>query len=541
MPPSAAKYDAIVIGAGHNGLVCAFYLARAGKKVLVLEGRNVIGGAAFTEEFHPGFRNSLAAYTVSLLSPQVIQEMELEQRGLRIVLRKASNFLPTADGRYLMLGRGAAADCAEIAKFSRRDAEAYPRFGAMLDSIVAPLRALVGATPPDPKGGVVDFLAALRLAAQMNALSAEAQRDLLTFFTRSAGEILDDWFESDPIKAVLGFDSVVGNFASPYTPGSGYVLLHHVFGEVNGVKGAWGHAIGGMGAITHAMAEACCALDVAIETGAPVAAIATEGGAATGVVLKNGSSISADLVVSSVHPTILFERLLPPDALDPAFLQRMRRWKSGSATFRMNVALSAPPSFTASPGHGDHLTAGIIMAPSLRYMERAFDEARMFGWSRAPIVEMLVPSTLDSSLAPPGQHVASLFCQHFSFDLPGGLTWDKVKEDIADLILETVDGYAPGFSASVIARRLLSPLDLERELGLIRGDIFHGALTLDQLFSARPMLGHGDYRAPVAGLYLCGSGAHPGGGVTGLPGRNAAREILRDLRFGGPHRRRFRA
>jgi phytoene dehydrogenase-like protein len=342
--------------------------------------------------------------------------------------------------------------------------------------------------------------------------------------------MLDEVFESDLVKALFGFDAVVGNYASPYAAGSAYVMLHHAFGEVNGKKGVWGHAIGGMGAITQAMARAAGLHGAEITLDAGVREVIVERGRAVGVILDNGETVRARYIAASVNPKLLYTRLLPSGALPADFLARIKNWRNGSGTFRMNVALSALPSFTALPGAGDHLTAGIILAPSLGYMDRAWQDARDQGWSRAPIVEVLIPSTLDETLCPPGQHVASLFCQHVAPELSGGRSWDDHREEVADLMIATVDTYAPGFSQSVIGRQILSPLDLERQFGLLGGDIFHGALTLNQLFSARPMLGHADYRGPLKGLYHCGSGAHPGGGVTGAPGHNAARVILGDHR-----------
>jgi phytoene dehydrogenase-like protein len=342
--------------------------------------------------------------------------------------------------------------------------------------------------------------------------------------------MLDDAFDSDLVKALFGFDAIVGNYASPYAAGSAYVMLHHAFGEVNGKKGVWGHAIGGMGAITQAMARAARTHGVAIETDASVREVIVERDRAVGVILDSGETIRARSIASNVNPKLLYTRLLPAGALPKSFLDRITHWRNGSGTFRINVALSALPSFTALPGDGDHLSAGIIIAPSLSYMDRAYLDARQHGWSREPVVEVLIPSTLDDSLSPPGQHVASLFCQHVAPQLPGGASWDDHREEVADLMIATVDRYAPGFASHVIGRQMLSPLDLEREFGLIGGDIFHGALSLNQLFSARPMLGHADYRGPLKGLYHCGAGAHPGGGVTGAPGHNAARAILRDHR-----------
>jgi len=528
-------YDIVIIGAGHNGLVCAAYLGMAGLKVKVVERRASVGGAAVTEEFHPGFRNSVAAYTVSLLNPKVIRDLDLPGHGLKIVERRALNFLPTDDGRYLLTGEGRTKR--EIAKFSEKDAAAYDAFGDELNDIADVLRDMVLQAPPNLVQGwnARSLREALRLAfvgKRLRKLNIERQRALLDLFAKSAADYLDGWFESDPVKAVFGFDAVVGNYASPYTPGSAYVLLHHCFGEVNGKKGIWGHAIGGMGAITQAMAKSARAHDVDIETKAGVREVIIEKGHTSGVVLDNGRIVRARAVVSNVNPRLLYERLVPDEALPPPFLARMKRWKCGSGTFRMNVALSELPSFTALPGRetGDQHTAGIILAPSLGYMDRAYDDARKFGWSREPIVEMLIPSTLDDSLAPKGAHVASLFCQHVAPELPDGKSWDDYRDEVADLMIATVDRFAPGFKQSVIARKALTPLDLERDFGLIGGDIFHGAMSLDQIFSARPMLGYADYRSPITGLYLCGSGTHPGGGVTGAPGHNAAKVIVGDLK-----------
>jgi phytoene dehydrogenase-like protein len=525
--------DVVIIGAGHNGLTCAAYLAMAGLRVKVVDRRKVAGGAAVTEEFHPGFRNSVAAYTVSLLNPQIISDLKLAEHGLRIVERRAQNFLPAPDGSYLLTGEGRTHQ--SIAKLSERDAATIDSFTRELEAIADVLRAFVLRAPPNivegfGAGAIREALNAAGTANILRRLTLEQQRSLLDLFTRSAGEMLDDRFESDLVKALFGFDAIVGNYASPYAAGSAYVMLHHAFGEVNGKNGVWGHAIGGMGAITQAMARAAGGHGAAIELDAGVREVIVERDRAVGVVLDNGEVIRAKYVASSVNPKLLYTRLLPSDALPAAFLERIRNWRNGSGTFRMNVALNALPSFTALPAEGDHLTAGIILAPSLGYMDRAWLDARAHGWSREPVVEVLIPSTLDDTLCPPGKHVASLFCQHVAPELPGGKSWDDHREEVADLMIATVDSYAPGFAKSVIGRQALSPLDLERQFGLLGGDIFHGALTLNQLFSARPMLGHADYRGPLKGLYHCGSGAHPGGGVTGAPGHNAAQVILGDHR-----------
>lgn len=534
------RYDAIIIGGGHNGLVCAFYLARAGLKVRVLERRDVVGGAAVTEEFAPGFRNSAASYTVSLLRPEVIADMRLHERGYRVVERRISNFLPFADS-YLKLGGGTARTQAEFARFNPRDADAYPAYDAALDRVAQVLRDLALATPPNAGGGLGALMAGARQGWPIARLPVEVQRDLLAIFTRSARDFLDGWFEDDRIKSAFAFDAVVGHFAGVSTPGSAYVLLHHVFGEVNGQHGAWGHAVGGMGSITQAMAAACVEAGVEITLEAPVARVLVDGGRAAGVVLESGEELAADVIAANVGPALLYRQMVDAADLPPDFRWRIANFKAGSGTFRMNVALSALPDFTVLPGRAlaEHHTAGIVIAPGLDYMDAAYDDARRMGWSREPIVEMLIPSTVDDSLAPPGAHVASLFCQQFAPELPDGRSWDDCREEAADLIIDTVTRHAPNFRDSVIARQIHSPLDLERKFGLVGGDIFHGHMSLDQLWSARPVLGHGDYRAPIAGLYMCGAGTHPGGGVTGAPGHNAAREILRDRGFGARLRTRF--
>ena len=525
--------DVIIIGGGHNGLVCAAYLAGAGLKVRVLERRGIVGGAAVTEEFHPGFRNSVASYTVSLLNPRVIADLRLAEHGLRVVERPYSNFLPLPDGRAFRLG--GEDGLAEVATWSARDAARLPLYYAMLERVVAVLRELMLLTPPNVSDGFVlaDWLASAAVARRLGRLDMRGRRDLLDLFTKSAGDLLDAWFESEPLKAALGWDSVVGNFASPYTPGSAYVLLHHVFGEVNGRQGAWGHAIGGMGAITQAMAAECAARGVVVETGAEVAQVLVEGGRAVGVALADGRTLRARAVAGNVNPKLLYTALVPREHLDEDTAQRFERYRCGSGTFRMNVALSELPDFIAAPGTSlqPHHQSGILVGHSLRYFEQAYFDAKSKqhnpGWARAPIVELVISSTLDDTLAPPGGHVASLFCQHVHPQVDGG--WDAHRDTVARLMIETVDAVAPNFRASVLGYEALSPLDLERRFGLLGGDIFHGALGLDQLFSARPVLGQGNYRGALPGLYLCGSGTHPGGGVTGLPGRNAAREIARDL------------
>ena len=527
-------YDVAILGGGHNGLVTAAYLAAAGLDVIVLEKNAVVGGAAVTEEFHPGFCNSVAAYTVSLLHPKVIADLDLANYGLRIVERPVANFWPVDASRGLVMPYGLDGRQAAIAAFSQHDADQLARYDADLELAAGVLRDLVLQTPPNVGGGILDMIRGAGLGRRMLSLSLAHKQLLVDLFTRSAAEFLERYFESDLIKATFAFDGIVGAYASPYTAGTAYVLLHHCFGEVNGKPGRWGHAIGGMGAITQAMAASAQARGAEIRTNATVATVMTSGDRATGVVLATGEAIRARAVAANIPPKLLFRDHVPATAVDAATRSRFTGMTTGSGTFRMNVALSELPDFTCRPGTAlqPHHACGIVIGPTLGYLDRAYLDARSDGWSREPVVEMLIPSTLDGTLAPKGAHVASLFVQHVAPRLPGARSWADPKEKVAfaDRVIATVNRHAPNFAASVLGRQVLSPLDLEQRFGLVDGDIFHGQLGLGQLFSARPALGSANYRLPVQGLYLCGSGAHPGGGVTGLPGHNAAREIIKDFR-----------
>jgi phytoene dehydrogenase-like protein len=526
------RIDVVVIGAGHNGLTCACYLAAAGLKLRIVERRGVVGGAAVTEEFHPGFRNSTASYTVSLLNPKVIRDLKLAEHGLRILERPFSNFVPLADGRSLRFGGDMAASQSAVAQFSARDAERLPAYYARLDRLAEQLKVWVLQSPPNLGGPFVvegwrDLVAGAKLLLQFGKLPREGQRDLIDIFTKSAGEWLDRWFESEPLKAVLGWDSVVGNYASPYAAGSAYVLLHHCFGEVNGKPGKWGHAIGGMGAITQAMAAEARARGVVVDVDASVRRVLVEHGRAAGVELESGEVIRARAVAANVNPKLLYQRMIDVAELPADFVEAIGGYKCGSGTFRINVALSELPDFTALPGTQPqpHHASGILFAPSLGYMDRAWHDAVAQGYSKEPIVEMLIPSVVDDSLAPAGAHVASLFCQQFD----PAADWRTRKAGAEQAIFDVVQRHCPNFRSSLLGHRSLSPADLESEFGLVGGDIFHGQLSLDQIFSMRPVYGYARYRGPLAGLYHCGSGAHPGGGVTGAPGHNAAQEIVRDL------------
>jgi len=520
--------DAIIIGGGHNGLVCANYLAAGGLKVRVLERRSVVGGAAVTEEFHPGFKNSVASYTVSLLNPKVIADLELHSHGLKILERKVNNLWPNKEGNFIAFPVGSKALYDEIALFSKHDADALERYGRDIEMVAELIRSFLLETPPNVGGGIRDLIKAAGFANRMRKLPIEDERTVMDIFTKSVADFLGMYFENDYVKGAFAFDGVVGNYADTGMPGTAYVLMHHAFGEVNGKKGVWGHAVGGMGAITQAMAKSAMAKGVEIQTDAAVARVLVENGKAVGVELESGEVVRARIVAANVNPSLLYNKMVDEGDMPADFSRRMKHYKNGSGTFRMNVALSELPKFTClenqQRGGADHLTGGIVIAPTMGYLDQAYRDSKEHGWSKAPIVEMLIPSTLDDTLAPEGQHVASLFCQQFDPDVD----WDTHRETAADQIIDCVEQYAPGFKASVLGRQIFSPLDLERIFGLTKGDIMHGNLSLDQMFSARPMLGHGNYRAPIKGLYMCGAGTHPGGGVTGAPGHNAAKEILRD-------------
>lgn len=522
MSKKSAGRKTVIIGGGHNGLVCAAYLAKAGRDVEVLEKRHVLGGAAVTEEFFPGFRNSVCSYTVSLLHPKIINDLNLCAHGLRIVPRRVNNFLPLANGDSFTATAGELAK--EVCRFSSKDAQALHEYDDFLAAVMPVVKEIMLMTPPDLEhAGFSDLLSLFRLSRHFSSLSRQQKQFLFTLFSRSAGEILDDFFETPALKSLLGFDAIVGNFVSPYTPGNGYNLLHHLLGEVNGEGGRWGHAIGGMGAISDAIIAEGALHGARYHTNAAVSRIIAEGGKVKGVVTQDGKLFEADTVVANVNPAILFLNLLDKDCVSEELKSHFRQYKCGSGAFRLNVALSGLPAYAGRTcAHWQE--AGIIIAPSLDYMDRAWQSARNAGWSEQPVVEMLIPSLIDDSLAPSGSHVASLFCQHFSPAL--GQNWETSKEAAVADILATVENVFPGFGQLILGIQSLSPWDLEQQFSLVAGDIFHGRLSLEQLFTARPAIGLAQYKMPLTGLYLCGSGAHPGGGVSGLPGHHAARAIL---------------
>jgi len=524
--PRSRNYDAIIIGGGHNGLTCAGYLARAGMKVAVVERRHIVGGACVTEEFHPGFRQSSCSYLVGLLAPEVIADLELSKFGLEILERPGGTLSVLPDGGTFEL----TANREEVkAQLSYADAEAYEELSTLLDTAATVMRAIARERAPNLTGGWAELLQSAKVGRHLRHLSRAQRTGFADLMLKSLADFLDERFDNVAFKGVYGVKGLVGNMVSPYATGSAYVLLHHVFGEVNGKRGKWGQPRGGMGAITQAMQKSLEAKGGEVFVGQGVQEVIVEKGRVAGVALADGSILRAPIVASSVNPKLLFLNMLDTGVLDSRFVRRMRNWRCRSGTFRMNVALSELPDYTARPGKDlqRHHTGTVYIAPSLAYLEDAYDDARKHGWSKQPIISICVPSTIDPGLAPEGMHIASLFCQHFNPELPEGRSWADHRDEVAKLVIDTIGQYAPNFPRSVIGYRALTPLDLETEYGLVGGDIFHGEMHLDQLFSLRPTADHSDYSSPVKGLFQCGSGTHPGGGVTGLPGMNAAREILK--------------
>ncbi len=541
MSKSSQRYDCLIIGGGHNGLVAAAYLARGGKKVGVLERRHVLGGCSVTEELWPGFKISVASYVISLFRPEIIRELRLKQYGLAILPRNPSSFTPLLDGRSLLMGPDERMTCREIAKFSQQDAERYPAYNRMLERVAAVLEPLLAKAAPDPlplpaewrKIGVGkrmrDMGRLLELYQAMAQLSADLP-EAFELLVGAARPILERWFQAEVLRATLATDAVIGAFASPSYPGTAYVLLHHVMGEAGGTRGVWGYVQGGMGGLTTALEKACLDLGVEIRREACVKRILVSKGQVAGVALWDDALLEAPVVASSIDAHQTFERLLDPAELPPEFRAAVAKIDYSSASAKINLALSELPNFTCLPASGvaPHHRGTIHISPTLDYMERAFDDAK-YGWpSTEPILEITLPSSVDPTLAPPGQHVMNIFVQYAPYKLAEGKSWDDIKEDFGDRCLELLARYAPNIQNSILHRQVLSPLDLERLIGLTGGHIMQGAMTPQQLYVMRPVPGWADHRTPVRGLYLCGAASHPGGGVLGACGRNAAEEILRD-------------
>jgi len=522
-------YDAIIIGAGHNGLVTAAYLGRAGRKVLVLERRELVGGCAVTEEVWPGFRVSTASYLTSLLQERIIRDLDLARHGYQVDAKDPAFFSPFPDGRCFFMWQDARKTLDEIAKFSKHDAEVYPAFEAQLERLAQVVESLLLTTPPAfPPRGIGDFIEHIKIAARLRKLAPADIVALVKIFTQSAAELLDEWFESPEIKVTLATDGVIGANGGPRSQGTAYILMHHVMGSVGGHRGLWGFVRGGMGAVSEAIAASARSYGAAIRTNAAVEKILVRGGRARGLVLEGGEEIEAPIVVSNLDPHVTFLRLLDERDLPSEFVTSIRRFRTEGTSCKINLALSGLPEFRAMPGApGPQHRATMHICPSIEYIERAWDDAKYGRPSARPMLELTIPTMYDPSLAPPGKHIMGVFLQYAPYTLRG-TTWDEMREPFYNRIVDVMEEYIPNIRSIIIDKQVLTPLDLERRFGITGGNIFHGEMALDQMFVMRPVAGYARYRTPIRGLYLCGSGAHPGGGVMGAPGYNAAREILKD-------------
>jgi phytoene dehydrogenase-like protein len=529
-------YDVIVIGGGHNGLVNAAYLAKAGKKVIVLERRHVLGGAAVTEEIIPGFLFSECSYVVSLLRPEIIRELDLPRHGLEI-LPLDGTFSPMPSGDYLWRMNDHAKSVRDIRRHSRLDAEAYDEFSKMMTPMCRFVKPMLSMVPPDPTTLNPRDLKQLHFLLQrFRELSSGERYTLVQLMTMSSADFLDQWFETDVLKATMSASGIIGTFLGIRSPGTAYVLLHHYMGEIDGAFRSWGFSRGGTGAISNAIADAAREAGVEIRTKAPVGKILVKNGRTCGVALQSGEELSADVVSSSVDPHLTFEKFLEPNELPADFLEGVRRYKFRGSSGKVNLALDAIPNFKCLPGPGAHLRGAISISPSMEYMERAYDDAKYGRYSRKPYIDMVIPSLTDPSVAPPGKHVLSCFVQYAPYKLAQG-TWDDQKEAFGDNVINTIAEYAPNIKDIIIGRQVLTPLDLEREFGLTQGNIFQGELSLEQLFFLRPVAGWAYYRTPVRSLYMCGSATHPGGGIMGANGRIASQVILKEWKSGGSRKR----
>ena len=521
------RFDVVIVGGGHNGLVTAAYLARAGRRVLVLERRELVGGCSVTEEIWPGYRVSTAAYLSSLLQDRIVRELELERFGYLVDPKDPAFFSVFPDGRHFFMWQDGRKTLDEIAKFSKRDAETYPAFEQYLEKLAVVVESLLLTTPPEfPPHGLVDFVDYLKLAARMRKLRRTEIVGLVKIFTQSAADFLDEWFESPEIKVTLATDGVIGANGGPRSPGTAYILLHHCMGGVGGKRGLWGFVRGGMGAISESIAQSARVKGAEIRVNAPVQRITVSGGRVRGVVLDSGEEIEAPIVASNLDPHVTFLKLMGEGDLDPDFRKSIQRFRIEGTSLKINLALSGVPDFKALPGAGPQHRATMHICPSIEYIERAWDDAKYGRPSERPLLEMTMPTMYDPALAPPGHHIMGIFIQYAPYTLKG-LKWDDIREPYGDHVIDLIQEYAPNFRSTVVNRQVLSPLDLERRFGITGGNIFHGEMSLDQMFVMRPVAGWARYRMPVGGLYLCGSGAHPGGGVMGAPGYNAAREILK--------------
>lgn len=523
------KYDAIVIGGGHNGLVCAAYLARAGRKVLVLEARHLVGGAAVTEELYPGFKYSVCSYVVSLLRPQIIADLDLPKYGFEL-LPLDGTLTPIPGGDHLMRWHDAGETRLELMRHSPSDAENYEHFANLMYHLAMAVRPVMSFTPPDPTSLSPVKLSQLAGLAKKFGKKADYLFDLAKLMTMSSADFVEQWFETPALQGTLAASGVIGTFLGPRSPGSAYVMLHHYMGEIDGEFRAWGFPRGGMGGVSEAIASSARAFGAEIRCSAPVQQVIVEGGKAVGVVLGNGDEIRAKTVVSSVDPKLTFEKLVEPDELPDDFRQAIANYKIRGSSGKVNLSLDALPDFEClrhlTPSDRvSYLSGAISISPSIDYIERAYDDAKYGRFSRRPYMDIVIPSLIDPTMAPPGKHVMSCFCAYAPYDLADG-TWEQQREAFGDAVIDTLSEYAPNMKDIVLHRQVLSPWDMEQQMGLTQGNIFHGELSLEQLFFLRPVPGYSDFTTPVRSLYMCGSGCHPGGGVMGSPGQLAAQKIL---------------
>jgi phytoene dehydrogenase-like protein len=523
------NYDAIIIGGGHNGLVNAAYLARGGLSVLVLERRHVLGGSAVTEEVYPGFKYCTASYVVSLLRPEIIRDLQLARHGLHI-LPLESTVTPLPNGDYLARWADHDRTRQELYRHSPRDADAYDDFGKLMYQLAWAVRPLMGMVPPDPlSSSPSDLRALLKLGAHVRGLEEDQFYSLFKLMTMSSADFLDEWFECEPLKATMSASGIIGTFLGPRSPGTAYVLLHHYMGEIDGAFRAWGFAKGGNGAVSESIASAARSLGAEIRTEASVDEVIVKDGRAVGVALEGGEEIRAKTVVSGVDPKLTFLELVEPGHLPDDFVDAIRRFRIRGSSGKVNLALSELPDFTCLPGPGPHLRGAISISPSVEYLERAYDDAKYGSFSKHPYMDIILPSMIDPDMAPPGKHVMSIFVQYAPFDLNGGWN-DASREEFGDAVIDTLARFAPNIKDAILHRQVVTPMDMQEQLGLTEGNIFHGELSLHQMFFYRPAPAWADYRTPLKGYYQCGSGTHPGGGVCGASGRLAALEILRDLK-----------
>jgi len=519
------SYDVAIIGGGHNGLVCAAYLARAGRKVLVLERRERVGGAAMTEEVFPGFRFSVFSYVVSLLRPEIIRDLDLPRHGLHI-LPLESTVTPLPNGDYLAQWNDHDQNRRELARHSLRDPEAYDEFGVMLHQMARAVKPLLAMAPPDPTSlAPRELLGMRRLAKHFRSLGARRFHTLNKLLTMSSADFLDEWFETEALKATKSASGIIGTLLGPRSPGTAYVLLHHYMGELDGVFRAWGFAKGGMGSVSGAIASAARAAGADIRTSAPVSQVLIQGDRATGVVLEGGEEIKANLVVSGADPRRTFMQLVGEKHLPGEFVESIRRFRFRGSSAKVNLALGELPDFSCLPGRGPHLRGAISISPNVEYLERAYDEAKYGEISTRPYMDIVIPSMIDPAMAPPGKHVMSIFVQYAPYHVNGGWT-DARREALGDTVIDTLAQYAPNLKSAILHRQVVTPADIERIVGLTEGNIFQGELSLQQMFFLRPVPAWAKYRTPLPGLYQCGAGTHPGGGVMGASGRNAALAIL---------------